>query len=73
MNYTGNTYPFRQDSNFRYFAGYNRPGLVLTIDAGTGVSKLYGNDLTLDEIVWMGEQTALPIWRGIAAWSTAAT
>ena len=59
MNYTGNTYPFRQDSNFRYFAGYNLPGLVLTIDTGTGVSKLYGNDLTLDDIVWMGEQTAV--------------
>ncbi|MEM6770651.1 MAG: aminopeptidase P N-terminal domain-containing protein, partial [Bacteroidota bacterium] len=25
MNYTDNVYPFRQDSNFRYFAGHNLP------------------------------------------------
>ena len=55
MNYRGNTYPFRQDSTFRYFAGHDRPDLVLTIDAATGESKLYGDDLTLDDIVWMGE------------------
>ncbi|NJB87384.1 Xaa-Pro aminopeptidase [Lewinella marina] len=56
MNYRGNTYPYRQDSSFRYFAGHNRPGLVLTIDAGSGESRLYGDDPTLDDIVWMGEQ-----------------
>ena len=56
MNYTGNTYPFKQDSNFRYFAGHNRPDLVLIVDAGSGESYLYGDDPTLDDIVWMGEQ-----------------
>ncbi|WP_232826480.1 aminopeptidase P family protein [Lewinella sp. IMCC34183] len=56
MNYTGNTYPFKQDSNFRYFAGHNRPDLVLTVDAKSGESYLYGDDPTLDDIVWMGEQ-----------------
>ena len=56
MNYTGNTYPFRQDSNFRYFAGIAQPDLVLTIDAASGESKLYGDDFTLDDVVWMGEQ-----------------
>ncbi len=55
MNYRGNTYPFKQDSNFRYFAGHNQPDLVLTIDAATGESRLYGDDLNLDDIVWMGE------------------
>ncbi|WP_116107132.1 aminopeptidase P family protein [Lewinella sp. IMCC34191] len=56
MNYHGNTYPFRQDSNFRYFCGYNCPNLVLTVDAATGEGTLYGDDFTLDDIVWMGEQ-----------------
>ena len=55
MNYVGNTYAFRQDSNFRYFAGHDRPDLVLTIDAGSGESRLYGDDLTLGDVIWMGE------------------
>lgn len=59
MNYRGNDYPFRQDSNFRYFAGHDRPDLVLTIDAETGESRLYGNDLTLDDVVWMGAQPSV--------------
>ena len=56
MNYAGNPYPFRQDSTFRYFTGLNRPNLLLTIDAETGEGKLYGNEATLDDAVWMGEQ-----------------
>ena len=59
MNYRGNTYPFRQDSNFRYFAGYNLPDLVLTVEGGSGEGRLYGNDFTLDDVVWMGEQPAV--------------
>lgn len=59
MNYTDNTYPFRQDSNFRYFAGHNIPDLALTIDAGTGASRLWGDDISLDHVVWMGEQPSV--------------
>ncbi|PHI20157.1 Xaa-Pro aminopeptidase [Lewinellaceae bacterium SD302] len=59
MNYTDNVYPFRQDSSFRYFAGVNKPGFVLTIDASSGESTLYGNDVSLDHIVWMGEQPSV--------------
>ena len=59
MNYTDNVYPFRQDSNFRYFAGHNLPGLALTIDAASGESKLWGNDISLDHVVWMGEQPSV--------------
>ena len=59
MNYTDNTYPFRQDSNFRYFAGHNLPDLALTIDGETGESRLWGNDISLDHIVWMGEQPGI--------------
>ena len=59
MNYRGNAYPFRQDSTFRYFAGLNRPDLVLTIDAETGESLLYGDEATLDDMVWMGQQPSI--------------
>ena len=59
MNYTDNTYPFRQDSNFRYFAGHNIPDLALTIDGATGKSLLWGNDISLDHVVWMGEQPSV--------------
>lgn len=59
MNYTDNTYPFRQDSNFRYFAGHNLPDLALTIDGGTGKSRLWGDDISLDHVVWMGEQPSV--------------
>ncbi|MEM6395470.1 MAG: aminopeptidase P family protein [Bacteroidota bacterium] len=56
MNYSGNPYPFRQDSNFRYYAGIDRPGLHLLMDASIGESTLYGDDMTLDDVVWMGAQ-----------------
>ncbi len=59
MNCHDNVYPFRQDSSFRYFAGHDLPDLVLTVDGETGESRLYGNDYTLDMVVWMGEQPAV--------------
>jgi Xaa-Pro aminopeptidase len=56
MNCADNTYPFRQDSSFLYFCGHSQPGLALTMDASTGTSTLFGDDLSLDHIVWMGSQ-----------------
>lgn len=59
MNYRGNPYPFRQDSTFLYFGGPDKPGLAMTIDPATGRSTLYGDDLTLEDIVWVGAQPTL--------------
>ena len=59
MNCADNHYPFRQDSSFRYFAGHDLPDLALTIDAETGRSKLWGNDISLDHVIWMGEQPSV--------------
>ena len=59
MNYADNTYAFRQDSNFLYFAGLNQPHLALIIELETGESTLIGDELTLDHIVWMGAQPSL--------------
>lgn len=55
MNYSANTYHFRQDSNFLYFFGIDRAGLAATVDAGTGEATVYGNELTMDDIVWTGD------------------
>lgn len=59
MNYGDNIYPFRQDSNFLYFAGINDAHHLLIIDLDEGTSILYGDDRSLDHIVWMGESTSM--------------
>jgi len=59
MNYKDNLYPFRQDSNFLYFFGMDRPGLVALIDIDHDQEVVFGNDLTLDDIVWTGPQPSL--------------
>ncbi|MBK3518308.1 aminopeptidase P family protein [Carboxylicivirga marina] len=59
MNYTDNTYRFRQDSSFLYFFGLKHPDLVGVVDAESGVSSVYGDDYTIDHIVWMGNQPTI--------------
>ncbi len=58
-NYAANTYPFRQDSSFLYFFGLNRPGLAGVLDVEADTDCLYGDDCTLDDIIWMGPQPSL--------------
>jgi Xaa-Pro aminopeptidase len=59
MNYADNCYSFRQDSSFLYFVGVSQPGLAATIDLGSGAATLYGDDATMDDIVWTGPQSAV--------------
>lgn len=59
MNYADNTYRFRQDSSFLYFFGLNHPDLVGIVDAESGESTIYGDDYTIDHIVWMGNQPTI--------------
>ena len=59
MNYAHNPYHFRQDSDFLYFFGIDRAGLVGIIDIDTGSTTLFGDDYTLDDLVWMGKQPTL--------------
>ncbi|MBL7221174.1 MAG: aminopeptidase P family protein [Phycisphaerae bacterium] len=54
MNYPDNQYPFRQDSSFLYFFGLDSPGLVGVIDVDEGEECVFGDDLTVDDIVWTG-------------------
>ncbi len=56
MNYPANTYNFRQDSNFLYFFGLDLPGFVGVIDIEEGKDCIYGNNVDIDDIIWMGPQ-----------------
>lgn len=56
MNYADNTYPFRQDSSFLYFFGMDRPGCAALMDLDQGRTVVFGDDATLDDIVWTGLQ-----------------
>jgi Xaa-Pro aminopeptidase len=59
MNYRDNLYPFRQDSCFLYFTGIDRPGLCLIIDIDNDQEILFGDEATMDDIVWTGPQEEL--------------
>jgi Xaa-Pro aminopeptidase len=54
MNYKDNWYHFRQDSTFLYYFGLDVPGLAAIIDTATGEEIIFGNELTIDDIVWTG-------------------
>jgi Xaa-Pro aminopeptidase len=56
MNYPANTYHFRQDSTFLYFFGLNLPGLGAIIDIDNQTATVYGNDVDIEDIIWMGPQ-----------------
>lgn len=59
FNYPANTYHFRQDSNFLYFFGLDHPDLAGVIDVDNGKDYIFGNDVDLDDIIWMGPQPAI--------------
>ncbi len=56
FNYPANTYHFRQDSNFLYFFGIDHPDLAGVIDIDENKDYIFGNDVDLDDIIWMGPQ-----------------
>jgi Xaa-Pro aminopeptidase len=59
MNYTDNTYHFRQDSSFLYYWGVDDPGLAAVVDVDAGTQTLFGDDFTIDDIVWRGPQPSI--------------
>ena len=59
MNYRANPYPFRQDSTFLYYFGVDTPGVDGLIDLDDGAVRLYGDDPTLEDVIWMGTQPSL--------------
>jgi Xaa-Pro aminopeptidase len=59
MNYPANAYHYRQDSTFLYFFGLNFPGLAAVIDLDDGRQRVFGNDVDMEDIIWMGPQPSL--------------
>ncbi len=57
--YPNNAYYFRQDSTFRYLFGLDISDLFAVIDVEAGTESLYGDDYTLNDIIWMGPQPSL--------------
>ena len=54
-NYPANAYaPMRQDSSFLYYFGQHRDGLVGVIDIDNDEEILFGDDIDVEDIVWMG-------------------
>ena len=54
-NYPANAYaPMRQDSSFLYYFGQHRDGLVGVIDIDNDEEMLFGDDIDVEDIVWMG-------------------
>lgn len=59
MNYTDNTYHFRQDSTFLYYFGLDKVGLAAIIDLESGEEWIVGDEITMDDVIWAGPQPTL--------------
>lgn len=58
-NYADNSYAMRQDSTFLYYFGLARHDLAAIVDLDAGSDTVYGDDYTVDDIIWMGAQKTL--------------
>ena len=58
-NYPDNCYHFRQDSSFLYFFGQSHPGYAGVLDVEAGEDIFFGNDVDIDDIIWMGPQPSI--------------
>jgi len=59
MNYPANPYHFRQDSSFLYFFGLDSPRLAGFVDIDNNKDMIFGNDVEVEDIIWMGFQPLL--------------
>jgi Xaa-Pro aminopeptidase len=59
MNYHDNTYRYRQDSNFLYYFGISLANLAAVIDVDSGEEIIFGDEFSMDDIIWVGPQPTL--------------
>lgn len=59
MNYPANPFHFRQDSDFLYFFGLDLQGLAGIMDIDNGKDYIFGDDVEVDDIIWMGPQPSI--------------
>ncbi|MBK7096166.1 MAG: aminopeptidase P family protein [Saprospiraceae bacterium] len=58
-NYKANIFRFRQDSTFMYYFGLPMPGFFGIMDFDEGKDIIFGDDITIEDIIWMGEQPSV--------------
>lgn len=59
LHYEDNTFRYRQDSTFLYYFGLSFADLSAIIDIDEDKEIIFGDELTIDHIVWMGTQPTL--------------
>ncbi|MFV0366812.1 MAG: aminopeptidase P family protein [Mangrovibacterium sp.] len=58
-NYRDNVYHWRQDSSFLYYFGLDFQGLAGIVDVDNDTEILFGDDVSMDDLIWMGPQVSL--------------
>ena len=58
-NYSDNQYIFRQDSSWLYYFGIDQPDMAAVIDVESGDEIIFGDDVDIDDIIWMGPQPSV--------------
>lgn len=59
MNFAANYYHYRQDSTFLYYWGLNSANLAAVIDLDKDEETIFGDERSVDDIVWMGTEKSL--------------
>jgi len=59
MNYADNPYLFRQDSSFLYYFGLDFPSIAAIIDIDEDKEVIFGDEPTIEDIIWLGPQRPL--------------
>jgi len=59
INFEDNTYRFRQDSTFLYYFGIQQPHIAAVVDLDANKTLIFGDELSMDALVWMGRQETL--------------
>ena len=59
LNYEDNCFRYRQDSTFLYYFGVSAPGLAAIIDIDEERDIIFGDEMSIDFIVWAGKLPSL--------------
>ena len=57
--YKDTCYKFRQDSTWLYYFGIDKPGFAAILDLDSGAETIYADDVSIDDIIWMGPQPSV--------------
>ena len=62
MNFSHNTYPFIQDTNFLYYVGVDLPHCACLIDIEKNKTIFYMLEKTIHDIIWIGQTKTINQW-----------